>query len=246
MDIEEEVSDLKDEIEKLKKDKKDGWDKLQVISYLSIPVVLAIFAWVQNAETEAARRNSTSLQVQLDSLQHERELAITTINSKVGQVNLVSSFFEALLSKDESRKKLAIKSVLIALPNEGPDLVRIVSSSEEQVDIKDYAQKSLNDRCNMLIAQMYSDERAERLNGYKDLLSGWKNNSDVIPKLIAYAKTNSMNADGIYNTLVFLSHMDRSALIPYANDIKPFSYQFDSLGPNIKERGEKLRSRLPS
>lgn len=245
MTIEDEVSKLKMEVEKLKEPKKDGWDKLKVISAFLIPVVLAIFAWVQNANTESARESSASLQLKLDSLQNEREMAITTINSKVGQVNLVSNFFDALLSKDESRKKLAIKSVLIALPNEGPDLVRIVSSSEEQAGIKNYAEKSLDERSDMLIAQMYSEESAERLKGFNDLFSGWKSNSDIIPKLTEYAKINNTNANGIYNTLVFLSQMDKSSLTPYSKELKDFSYQFDTLGPKIKERGGKLRSRLP-
>jgi hypothetical protein len=244
MPIEDEISKLKTEVEKLKESKKDGWDKLQVLSSLLIPIVLAIFVWIQNANTEFARESSADLQLKLDSLQNEREIAITTINSKVGQVNLVSNFFEALLSTNESRKKLAIKSVLIALPEEGPDLVRIVSSSENQDGIKSYAEKSLDERSNKLIKEMYSVEKSERLKGFDDLYSGWKNNSDIIPKLIEYAQKNDTNTNGIINTLTFLNLMDKSSLTPYSKELNAFSHQFEALGPKIKEQGEKLRSRL--
>src|SRR5436309_8266076 len=146
------------EIENLHSPKKNRWDKLQVMSGLLIPLVIAYFAFIQNKSNDENRKDAASIQLKLDSLQTDRQIAISKINSRVGQVNLVSNFFDALLSTDQSRKKLAIKAVLIALPEEGPDLVRIVSSSDDKDSIRTYAKTSLDTRRDLLINQMYSDE----------------------------------------------------------------------------------------
>jgi hypothetical protein len=91
---------------------------------------------------------------------------------------------------------------------------------------------------------MYSEVPSQRIQGFNDLFSGWKNSSTIVPKLMKYAAANNTNPNGVYNTLVFISQMDRSTLIPFAEELRPFSQQFDALGNKIKDRGEKLRARL--
>ena len=55
---------------------------------------------------------------------------------------------------------------------------------------------------------------------------------------------NDNTTNGIYKTLVLLSHMDGEVLKPHVAEIKQFSQDMEGIGPNIEERARVLRSRL--
>ena len=62
------------------------------------------------------------------------------MSTRVSQAQLVSTFLNPLLSNDPDAQKLAIKALLIALPEEGPDLVQTLSSTTDDGDIKQFAE----------------------------------------------------------------------------------------------------------
>jgi hypothetical protein len=157
---------------------------------------------------------------------------------------LVANFFEALLSDDPKRKKLAIKAVLIALKDEGPELVKIVEESEDASEIKSFAKTTLDAKRIDLLEQLFSETKAYRIQAYNDFVSGWKNDSKMAWEIVKYGKSHINNQDGVYNALVTLSHMNTAALSSYKEDILEFSKQAEANGEKTKERSNKLRSRL--
>lgn len=250
MDVEKKISELEEEIGKLKSREKDTWDRFQIVGSILIPFAIAFVGWqysvsMKDAEIQSAR-NLTELQLEFSKQQETFDQEISLTNSRVSQVGLVASFLESLLSTDKVKQKLAIEAVLIALPTEGPRLVKVIQESDESSEVKDFAQKSLASYRGKLISELFSETKSVRTDAYSRLVAAYKNDSTIIPELIAAGREFADSHNGVFNVLVFLSHMDKDALIPYANEITIYSKEVEKNGPRTKERAEKLRSRLPS
>ena len=126
------VEELEIEITKLQNRPKDGWDVFQIIASLLIPASIAAVGFMvseslKKAEIESAERRAKAQQ------------EVARVSARVGQAQLVNSFMESLLSTEIRRRKLAIESVLIALPDEGPRLVRIVSETDPSDEVRVFA-----------------------------------------------------------------------------------------------------------
>jgi hypothetical protein len=77
-------------------------------------------------------------------------------------------------------------------------------------------------------------------------MKNYSNDPALVPELLSYARTRTDNEDGIYNTLVVLSHINRGErLRPYVDEIRQFAQSVESIGPRIKGRVAKLLDRLP-
>lgn len=246
--VDEELRELRAEIAKLRKPSKDRWDRLQVLGTLLVPLAIAFAAnrfseEMKQAEIEAAAVNAAA-QRELEETRGDREYAIATTNARLSQGGFLRTLLDDLVSADPRKQKLASQAVLVALPESGPALLRVLEETGTS-ETKQTATAALENRRPVLIAQFFGESRAVRQAAYESLLSGWSADSTIIPELIANARDNKTNADGVYNALVFLSHMNRDALKPHVAEIKIFSAEMESIGPKTKARAEILRSRLP-
>jgi hypothetical protein len=97
-----------------------------------------------------------------------------------------------------------------------------------------------------LIAQLYSRDANERLRAYDALVKTSRGDSTIVPELLRFAdgNTGADRANGIYNTLVLLSHLDADALAPHAEEVRRFANQTKSLGPRTDARAQKVTGRL--
>lgn len=236
--IESELSQIGSELSKLEPSRKDGWDIFTAVVSVLVPLSIA---WVGHQYAQAMK----DAEIQSQETIAQNSLDITKFNTRIAQANTVHKFLEALLSEEEARRTLAIKAVLIALPIEGPQLVQIVKKTDKNPAVRAEATKALVDRRASLIQNLYSPSGSERIEAYKTLLATWADDQTLAPELISFGRKNQSNNDGIYNTLVLLSHMQPSALKPHISEIKKFSHEVEGIGPKTKERAEKLRSRLP-
>jgi hypothetical protein len=250
MNFEEKIIILEDEVKKLKNKRKDSWDVLQILGGLLIPAAIAYAGWQYSVAMNDAEIQSSikiaKLQIESSEQKAEFEQRISETNARVSQAGLVASFLKSLLSKEEAEQKLAIKAVLIALPAEGPRLVKLLKESDEKEDVKKFASVSLSNYRNTLVSQFFSTEKSERSEAYARLQSSFQNDSSIIPELIAGGRQNPDNLNAVFNLLVFLSHMNMDTLKPYVNEIVEYSREVEGNGDKTKERAEKLRSRLPS
>ncbi|MDY8134084.1 hypothetical protein [Aquimarina sp. 2201CG5-10] len=246
-DLNKEITTIKKKIDT--KEKKDSWDKIKIITSILIPLAIAYagheFSSTQQKAEIHSNETIANLQNQLAEKQFEYQKEISSINSKVGQVGLVSEFFEALLSKEPVRKKLAIKAVLIVLKDEGPGLVKIVEESDEAEEIKSFAMSTLNSKRDELAHSLFSESKAERINAYNDITAGWKDDSKMAWEILKAGNADLANKNGVYNALVTLSSLDNKALEPYIEEIKEFSAKAEPNGEKTKGAAQKLRAELP-
>jgi DNA repair exonuclease SbcCD ATPase subunit len=104
--------------------------------------------------------------------------------------------------------------------------------------------KSNGDRSSA-IADLFSDQASMRIKAYSVLMDNYSTDPNLIPELLLFARKHLDNENGIYNTLVVLSHLDKKQTKPQVNEIKALAQQVEGKGPKIKERVDKLLNRLP-
>ncbi|HYG81142.1 MAG TPA: tetratricopeptide repeat protein, partial [Pyrinomonadaceae bacterium] len=96
------------------------------------------------------------------------------------------------------------------------------------------------------ISDLFSPQGGTRVKAYGEIMENYSNDPALVPELLSYARARTGNQDGIYNTLVVLSHINRERLRPYVAQITDFARAVESIGPRIKERVDKLLSRMPT
>lgn len=242
------LEDLDKRLSKVEKGPKDIWDVVQIIGAVLIPIAILIVGNQYSKaakETEiAADERAAAQELAADERTAAKENDIATANSRVGQATVVASLLDALLSADEKRAKLATEIVLVAMPDNGPALVKVVERQGQSQATREYATDALSRRRESLIMELFSESGSRRQEAYAGLMSGWSNDSSLVLEVIRYARENVSNANGIYNSLVLLSHMNRQALQPHVALIIAFATEVESAGPKIKQRAQTLRSRL--
>ncbi|MDB5984927.1 MAG: hypothetical protein JWQ69_5942 [Pseudomonas sp.] len=97
-----------------------------------------------------------------------------------------------------------------------------------------------------LIQGLFSPQAATRGQSYEQLMSQYSSSPELAPALLYYAGSHGDNTNGIYNTLVVLSHIDRNSLRKDSAAIRIFAETARGVGPKTSERVDKLLTRLPN
>jgi hypothetical protein len=96
-----------------------------------------------------------------------------------------------------------------------------------------------------LVEQLFDPSAAVRVTAYAGLLPKYRDDSTLVPEVLNVARENPKNANGIYNALVVLSHMNASSLRPHRKEIEAFATSSQAVGPRVAERARTLIGRLP-
>ena len=165
--IDDRVTALEKKVDDLKKKPKDFWDIFQIIAVLLVPASITLVGYLYSeTQKQAEIRSSETIAAQQSETAH--------MQVRVGQAQLISTFMESLLSDKPQRQKLAIEGVLVALPEEGPRLVQIVSQGAFSADAQRAATSSLDQRRSRLIADAFSDDKPTRIRATTELVQGWQ------------------------------------------------------------------------
>ena len=95
-----------------------------------------------------------------------------------------------------------------------------------------------------VIAQLFDPSAAVRVRAYGLLLPRYKDDSSMVPEVLRAAEGQQGNANGIYNALVVLSHMNAAALGPHAKEIRAFAEKSKAIGPRVAARAAILELRI--
>lgn len=189
----------------LKSNRKDIWDIIRILTSFLIPLSIFFGTFLlSRAEREAQIQNDT------------KEIKLAELRAKIDQAQLVSTFLEALVDTDSYKRQLAIKSILLALPEKGQEIVQVVSENDPDRSIQEYAKETLDqsreqERLRLLIADLYSLESNVRQAALSQLVSTWKTNEWLVKELTDYAyqplteiqdrKVGHVNTVSVLNTL---------------------------------------------
>ncbi|GMN08665.1 hypothetical protein MTsPCn5_40570 [Croceitalea sp. MTPC5] len=221
-------NELTERIESLEKDKKkkDIWDKISIFSSFLIPLSIFIAGYFLS-ETERKSK-----------IAHEnKEIQLAEIKAKVDQAQLVSTFLEALVDTNSYKRKLAIKSILLALSEKGEEIVMTVSNNDPDEEVKKYAKESLIDtKSNLrskLIENIFSSNKQVRLQATQKLTTEWTKDKRLTTELISFANNRfgeeQYNKSGLINTIVVLNRIDISLIKENEKQVTEFLEKLKNL-----------------
>jgi hypothetical protein len=187
------------------KDGKDIWDVIQILGSALIPVAIAAGGWFYSEATSRA-------QIESSRQQHERNAEIATAEARVKQAGLLKDFMEALTGGDVAKRRVAIQAVLIALPKDGPNLVREFTQSTADSTAAAFARTALSQRCQALVERLFGPIAEDRIAASAALIDGWGESPVLLDKLLPYAQQHLDNANGVFNSLGVLAQVKPAVL----------------------------------
>ncbi len=236
-ELQQKITALEIKVSLLEERKKDKWDIFNIVASLLIPASIAFAGYYfSTAIKEAEIRSSEELA--------SRQENIAIINAKVGQAELISAFLEPLTGDDEEKKRVAIRGILIALPEEGPQIVGAVSESDPSEDIQKFAKSELDIQREQLIKRAFSDEKTVRISATTELIRGWSRDHKLIPEIAKYAMQHLSHKSGVINALVVMQNVDVNLLLTSKEIVLSFIENAIPNGPQTASHAEKVKRRL--
>ena len=238
LEIDKRLVELDKRIEATAK-QKDIWDRFSQIGPILITLAVAAGGWVVTDMMKRMDVNATQRQMVIQE-------NTARMSTRVSQAQLVSTFLNPLLGNDPDAQKLAIKALLIALPEEGPDLVQTLSSTTNDTEIQQFAASALDDRRSDLVDELFSTDDDLRSAAQVELAHGWMRDPQLPSDLLAAARQNMANTAAINAALSVFYSMDVDTLGQHRKDVEALLDEGKSWDAATKSVAEQLRSKMAS
>ena len=96
----------------------------------------------------------------------------------------------------------------------------------------------------VLVEQLFAPTARVRGTAYDEIMAHYASSPDLVPALLKYAENHTDNFNGIYNTLVVLSHLDLKSLGADLPAIRASAESVRKNGEKTSDRVDKLIWRL--
>jgi hypothetical protein len=239
LEIDQRLGELDKRVAAVSTTQKDIWDRFSQIGPILITLAVAAGGWVVTDLMKRMDVNATQRQIVMQE-------TTSRMSTRVSQAQLVSTFLNPLLGNDPDAQKLAIKALLIALPEEGPDLVQTLSSTTDDSDIKQFAEAALDDGRSNLVDELFSADDDLRSSAQIELAHGWVRDPQLVADLLTAARENMDNIPAINAALSVLYSMDAGLLSQHKPEIESLVGEDKDWDASTKHIAEQLRSKLAS
>jgi hypothetical protein len=183
------------------------------------------------AELQALERDGQRLADRNAALQDSVQKAEELLGRTRGELQ------QAAAAGSPQVRSLA-RSALQTLAGQGADSAVVVTRTPDSVD------PPASPALQAAIAGLFAERASARLQAYDRVVGEHADDPALVPALLAYGQAHQDNLNGIYNTLVVLSHLDRGKVAPYRDRVLFFAAAMEGKGDRIAARVRTLRSRL--
>lgn len=242
--MEQELKDRFEEIEKkLSNSEKDIWDKLQALSGILIPLVIAGVGWFYTSE------NSKN-ELEIQRLNNENQFQVAVINSNVGQSGLIKDFMQHLTGTDSASRNIAIEAILYAAPAPGKKIVEVLAKSRDN-KTRSFAIDALATKRMDLIGNLFSEQKQLRLIAANEIITNWTNDSQLLNGLLNRTKSCLVNndqssncEDGVLNSFAVMHSFSKQLLLANKLTIDNLANKIASADVQTKKMAEKLIKKM--
>ncbi len=223
---------------------KGAWrENLLVLGTVLVPLLVCGLSTIVtlrqlHLQNEQAERSALHLE---STNQRQAELQKATVS--VSQANMVQGFLDALTSEDPRKRKLAVQAVLVALPQLGAELAKIVEQTDPDTSVRTAATDSVTAHVAGLVAQLASEDEAARSRAAQSLHASFRSD----PRVVAAVKTHlSKHEDesAAYHALALLNSLDHAMLRAQGGELGEIASRAERAGPRAAEQVRLLRSHL--
>lgn len=165
------------------------WTTLPILLTALNPILLLVGGWYVNANIESAKLEIAAASARIQDLRTAAEANSIAARMRVDKVKVISDFLGELTGQDDKRRQLAIEAIFIALPDEAARLVKAVerfSATTGKAGERDVAaaRDALDFSRSRLVAEMFSEDRATRVEALHTLQRGWNDDATLIGLLV--------------------------------------------------------------
>ena len=239
--------ELLERIEKIEQQlsakKRDFWEKLQILTPLLIPVVIALVGWYFTNQYN-------SNQLDILKINNENQFDVAVINSNVGQSALIKDFMHDLTGTDTSVRNIAIEAILYAAPTPGKRIVEIIAKMGDG-NTRKVVNDALAGKRSDLISNLFSTQRQNRVIAANEISSNWTKDNSMLKELIDRANqcltNNNSSTDcdnGVYNTVVVLSNFSTVMLSDHKQDLKTMIAKIPKVSQLTLNLGNELLKKV--
>jgi hypothetical protein len=217
--------------------KKDAWDRSTVLAAILVPAAIALAGHFIGQGLKQAEISS-------EERRAEQSHSIAAANTRIAQASLINTMMKSLTSSNPQERILAVRAVLIALPEDGPILAQTIAQFDENKTVQAAARNSLQQRVSALIRELFSDDARVRIGAAQDLIQGWRNEPNAVLELVEFATQNKNNSNGVYNTVVVLNEFSLRALQAHKQEVLNFVELAKAKGSKTAAKATELETRL--
>src|SRR4030095_418425 len=187
--MEERITQHETDVADLKRKRRDAWDILQIIGTLLLPAAIAFAGYYYSDSMKHAEITATERRARADE-----EIART--NSRVGQADVLLRFLGELFHTDATRRDIAVKGILLALPEDGPTILATIlqappAPADQAAPTQQVLRTALDQRRLSLVETLVAPNGGQRKSAYEQLTSReapWHQDPKLIDDLIAAAR----------------------------------------------------------
>jgi len=168
---------------------KDRWDKFQILAALLIPAAVAFAGYYFSNALADAQREAENHRAQASQM-------VAEASTRVSQAELISTFMKSLLSENRAEKALAIKAVILALPEEGPQLVMAIQISSPDQETRATAHAALVERRDKLVEDLHAPDEGARQHAQQALVAGFRQDPELAQQIVSSAEKHPEDGAG--------------------------------------------------
>ncbi|MGH8557192.1 MAG: hypothetical protein ACRESZ_06960 [Methylococcales bacterium] len=222
---------------------------------LAVGGAVAAFAGFQLAEVKAERYKleAAAAATARDNAKAEIDrLTVSRDTLKLESVELIQRLEVAKKDYATISDKIAIAQRQTQSPAVSATLQELQQNvNAADIELRSSLPTTLNTgsgaSLNSVIEKLFAPPASVRGAAYEELMARFSKSPDLVPRLLHYAERHMDNQNGVYNTLVVLSHLDNQALPLWSDleSIRTFANQARAIGPKTSERSDKVLEWLP-
>ncbi|HVE87767.1 MAG TPA: hypothetical protein VND93_33145 [Myxococcales bacterium] len=212
----EALAKLERRISKLEGGGKDVWDKFQILAALLVPAAVAFAGYYFSNAVADAQRQAEDHRAQASQM-------VAEASTRVSQAELISTFMRSLLSDNRAEKNLAIQAVILALPEEGPQLVAAIQISTSDPETKQAAKHALEDRREKLVHDLHAPDEASRQHAAQALVLGFRQDPELAQQITAEAEKHPEDRAGVVSSAEVLRAVPREQMVAHPEVVKRFA-----------------------
>ena len=191
------------------------------------------------AEASAAEKARAASQADVDRLNSSR----TALSREIGELQ------KSLQGAKRDYAEISDRLAAAERETQSPALSSTLKNLQQSVNAADIAlraaapaggQRDTGTPLDTLVARLYAPTAAVRGAAYEELMSSHARDPALIPALLNYAEPNLNNANGLYNCIAVMLHVDRALLKPHLADIRSLAERAKANGPKTAERADQL------
>jgi len=184
-----------------------------VKAQLFIAVVAIAIVIVSVLQIPPLIKTKENLQNEISELQFKIEDAKEKLKKSERELSLADNKLKEILKTPNlpMREKVVVEELISKISSVNTTVIKALADLEIP---KTASVPQTGHSRQTLIADLFSDQSSVRLRAYNALMSDYSADTKLVPDLLSFASKHRDNLNGIYNTLVVLSHLNKAQFWP--------------------------------